>query len=250
MDVIANVSPAMDYSRGMKTQCANAERIVACWNAFEGIEHPQSHLSMMAYERDRAKQERDKAEAERDQLRAALKELEELSEKNGQSNDFSAYIRGILGTLAILLTLAGSAAAQNARIIFQHSNCDVADMTYSLVNQQTGDTIVSGGSYFCSVNENIAFQLDPGTYSLLLSNPVVTGQGTGMFMLQLCGEVRYTQLYPFPTNSGILFAVQDPVTCGCPPAPEDTCPADINGDGLVGVADLLIFVSHFGAACP
>lgn len=40
--VIANVSSRMDYSRGMNTQCANAERIVDCVNAMEGIQNPKN----------------------------------------------------------------------------------------------------------------------------------------------------------------------------------------------------------------
>jgi hypothetical protein len=37
LTVIANLSPNMDYSRGMFTQCANAQRIVNCVNALAGL---------------------------------------------------------------------------------------------------------------------------------------------------------------------------------------------------------------------
>ena len=40
-DVIANVSSQMNYSRGNTTQCLNAQRIVECVNALEGIEGEQ-----------------------------------------------------------------------------------------------------------------------------------------------------------------------------------------------------------------
>ncbi len=45
--VIANLSPKMDYSRGMTTQCANANRIVSCVNAMDGIEDPQHYIDEM-----------------------------------------------------------------------------------------------------------------------------------------------------------------------------------------------------------
>ena len=39
--IIANVSPKMDFSRGMGTQCANAARIVECVNALAEIDDPK-----------------------------------------------------------------------------------------------------------------------------------------------------------------------------------------------------------------
>ena len=50
MTIIANISPNMDYSRGMNTQRANAERIVACVNAMEGIENPEEFMKLQAAE--------------------------------------------------------------------------------------------------------------------------------------------------------------------------------------------------------
>lgn len=38
--VIANVGPAMDFASGKNTQIANAERIVECVNAMDGIHEP------------------------------------------------------------------------------------------------------------------------------------------------------------------------------------------------------------------
>lgn len=221
---------------------------------------------------------------ERDQLRGALKEMVELKDLrdkiasrqvafkeatlNSETVDLEddqilamreiynrrkpiawETARRLVNTLALLLTLAGSASSQNARVIFQHSNCDIADFSWSLVNQQTGDTVLCGGNYFCFADENIPFQLDPGIYSLQLINPVVSGQGTGMFILQVCEDVWFSQLYPFPQSAGFLFSVPEPIICGCPETPEDICPADVNDDGIVGVADLLIFIAAFGMVC-
>lgn len=44
--VIANLSANMDYTRGWNTQCANAQRIIACVNALEGIEDPQQFVDV------------------------------------------------------------------------------------------------------------------------------------------------------------------------------------------------------------
>jgi len=45
--IIANVSPKMDFSRGMATQCANAARIVECVNALSGVEDPKKWVEEM-----------------------------------------------------------------------------------------------------------------------------------------------------------------------------------------------------------
>lgn len=47
LTIIANVSPNMDYSRGMFTQCANAQRIVECVNALAGIPNPAEWVEYM-----------------------------------------------------------------------------------------------------------------------------------------------------------------------------------------------------------
>jgi hypothetical protein len=72
LQVIANVSPKMSFTKGMGTQCANAARIVACVNACAGMDDPQVAINQMAYERDKAKQERNKAENQCEELLEAL----------------------------------------------------------------------------------------------------------------------------------------------------------------------------------
>ncbi len=47
LNVIANVSLKMDYSRGMATQSANAQRIVQCVNACAGMEDPAEEIERL-----------------------------------------------------------------------------------------------------------------------------------------------------------------------------------------------------------
>ena len=42
------------FSQPNERKDANAVRIVECVNLFDGIEHPQSYISNLAYERDKA----------------------------------------------------------------------------------------------------------------------------------------------------------------------------------------------------
>jgi hypothetical protein len=47
LQVIANVSPKMDYTKGMGTQHANAARIVACVNACAGMDDPAAEIERL-----------------------------------------------------------------------------------------------------------------------------------------------------------------------------------------------------------
>lgn len=70
-----SVQIPMERFGGLKKAQANASRIVACFNACEGIEDPQIAISKLCYERDKARQERDQAEAENAWLREALEKI-------------------------------------------------------------------------------------------------------------------------------------------------------------------------------
>jgi hypothetical protein len=61
LQVIANVSPKMSFTKGMGTQCANAARIVACVNACAGMDDPAGEIERLR--------------AEREQLLAALEDF-------------------------------------------------------------------------------------------------------------------------------------------------------------------------------
>ena len=73
--VIANVSTKMDYSRGHNTQCANAERIVACVNAFDGIEDPKHFINQT----NKLQEEHIELRSEIKRLREQINQLENLA---------------------------------------------------------------------------------------------------------------------------------------------------------------------------
>jgi hypothetical protein len=78
LQVIANVTPKMDFAKGMGTQCANAARIVACVNACAGMDDPAKYMEgVTILEKTYHDLQAEKAilRNERDELLAALENL-------------------------------------------------------------------------------------------------------------------------------------------------------------------------------
>jgi hypothetical protein len=71
LQVIANVSPTMDFTKGMGTQCANAARIVACVNACATFDND----TLLDDGPRKLREDRDQLLAQRDELLAALENL-------------------------------------------------------------------------------------------------------------------------------------------------------------------------------
>jgi len=107
-----------------------------------------------------------------------------------------------------------------------------SSFTDPLLQDSDGDGLTDGAEVNTSMTDpNDTDTDDDGCYDL----PDVMGD---------CEIMGCT--YPDAENYNPA-ATNDNGSCICA---ADTCPADLDGNGVINVSDLLLFMSYFGTFCP
>jgi hypothetical protein len=151
---------------------------------------------------------------------------------------------------ALLLTLAGAAAAQPAAV-YCRIDQGASEVSWSVTNANTGEVLASGSNQNNAQMVTAYFQTPPGSYTITVTDSGGDGWTRGMFLMTVCDLPMFMTLGNFTsqvsTTQTYTTTICPPVYC--PPAPADTCPEDINEDGIVGVGDLIMFIAAFGSTC-
>lgn len=156
----------------------------------------------------------------------------------------------------VCLTVSISSYGQNAFAIFQFNEA-AEQISWTLTDQETGEVVVEMSNVPFGMVHVYPLDFESGGYVLQITDAGGNGWLYGFFTIIKCnGEPIYSETGPimFP-SSGSTIGINDLWSCcpesdSCEEVDEVDCPSDLNNDGVVGVADLLIFISDFGMICP
>jgi hypothetical protein len=150
---------------------------------------------------------------------------------------------------SLLLCISLCSHAQLAEV-YCRIDQDAAQVSWSVINTGTGQVMASGSNQNNAQMVTAAFEMPPGTYQITVTDSGANGWQRGMFMLTLCGMPIFLTLGNFTSQ---VQATQTYTLEVCPPCAqqqEQQCAGDLNGDGTVGIADMIQMISIFGQSCP
>ncbi len=87
----------------------------------------------------------------------------------------------------------------------------------------------------------------PGSYTVSLSASNALGSSTASVLIEVLSCDVPGCMYPQAVNFNPEATVDD---LSCSFLCTDNCPGDFDANGIIGVSDLLIFISIFGTTCP
>ena len=142
--------------------------------------------------------------------------------------------------LTILLLAALNCSAQNNITVHSRINQNPSQTTWQVLN--SSNQVVQSGN--CgSVNKghtSTSFILPNGNYMFRVNDSACNGFSNGFVTLSVCDVAKASII-----SGSYCFMQEEFTVASCP----QNCPAHLNGDGIVGNADLLIFQQLFGTTC-
>lgn len=156
----------------------------------------------------------------------------------------------------IFLAVSMVGRGQNAFAIFQFNEA-TEQISWTLTDQETGEIVAGASTVQFGIVHVYPLDFESGGYVLQITDADGNGWLYGFFTIIKCnGEPIYSETGPIMfASSGATIGINDIWSCcsesdSCEEVDEVDCPSDLNNDGVVGVADLLIFISDFGMICP
>jgi hypothetical protein len=144
----------------------------------------------------------------------------------------SSYIGGLqnASTIAGVNSVNGYAILRYTEVSFAHLNCSQGCTDPLATNFNSTAISDDGSCQYFGCTDPLALNFNPGA---------TQGDNSCIYV----SGCTYTDA----TNYNAL-AIKDDGSCLFNIS--NSCPADLNNDGLVGITDLLIFVAAYGSVCP